>query len=344
MNLIVTADDSTGAAEAAALCADAGWPASVVPIGMELSMDGCTVVDLRSRHIVADEAQRRVRLVPATAHRVHKTDSTLRGNWAAELSAIVDTGRRVVLIPSHPLAGRVCRNGVVTVDGVPVAETAHGNDPRLPVRSSRPSESLPAAELGNAKALANWLDTASGPVAVVDAATVDEIAELVALTLSRPDVLVAGPASVVGAVARALSPGDVRALPDPALPQPVIVVCASLHPVSREQIARLEAAGVEVVASSEVRGNEPEVVATAVAERAHRRVAEMGAQSVVLVGGDTAAAFIGDHVMRVLGSLDVGVSLAEAELHGRPLRIACKNGGFGTANTLIDLVMRGRER
>jgi uncharacterized protein YgbK (DUF1537 family) len=98
------------------------------------------------------------------------------------------------------------------------------------------------------------------------------------------------------------------------------------------------------VASSEIRSEDPEAVAAEVAERAHRRVDELDAQSVVLVGGDTAAAFIGDDVMRVLGSLDVGVSLAEAELRGRPLRIACKNGGFGFANTLVDVVLKGRER
>jgi 4-hydroxythreonine-4-phosphate dehydrogenase len=343
VNLIITADDTTGAAEAAALCADAGWTASVVPAGVELSAYGCTVVDLRSRHVVADESQRRIRLVEAAAHRVHKIDSTLRGNWSYELSAMAHRGRRVLLIPAHPLAGRVCRDGVVLVDGVPVAETEHGDDPRLPVRSSRPSESLSADELGDVNALADWLDTCTGRVAVVDAATVDEITELVALTLSRPDVLLAGPASVVGAVARAWSPGDAIALPQPALPEPVVVVCASLHPVSRQQIARLVAAGVEVVASSLIRGDDAEAVAATVAERAHRRVVDADARSVVLVGGDTAAAFIGDRVLRVFGSLDVGVSLAEADLRGRPLRIACKNGGFGTPNTLVDLV-RGDAR
>jgi uncharacterized protein YgbK (DUF1537 family) len=343
VNLIVTADDSTGAMEAAALCADAGLSVVVVPYGVSVPGADCAVVDLRSRHVDAAEAQRRVRAVGTSAHQVHKIDSTLRGNWAAELSAIVDDGRRVVLIPSHPLAGRFCRDGVVMVDGVPVAETAHGNDPRLPVRSSRPSESLSADELSNVTALADWLDSAAGRVAIVDAATVDEIAELVALTLRRPDVLIAGPASVVGAVAWRLSPGQAGAPPEPPLPEPVIVVCASLHPVSREQITRLETAGVEVVASSAIRGDDPDLVAAAVAERAHRRVVDISARSVVLVGGDTAAAFIGDSVVRVFGSLDVGVSLGEAVVRGHPLRIACKNGGFGTANTLVDLV-RGSER
>ena len=48
---------------------------------------------------------------PPDARHVHKIDSTLRGNWAAELAAVVASGRRVVLIPSHPPLGRVLRRG-----------------------------------------------------------------------------------------------------------------------------------------------------------------------------------------------------------------------------------------
>jgi uncharacterized protein YgbK (DUF1537 family) len=69
-------------------------------------------------------------------------------------------------------------------------------------------------------------------------------------------------------------------------------------------------------------------------------VAEVGARSVILIGGDTAEAFIGDNVVRVFGSVDVGVSLGEARIRGTSLRVASKPGGFGTANTLVDLVNR----
>ncbi|MBK5333324.1 MAG: hypothetical protein JJD93_15210, partial [Ilumatobacteraceae bacterium] len=120
---MVTADDSTGATEAAAACADAGLTVHVVPFGIvadaHLRADGCVVVDLRSRHVTATEARRRITATTTAAHRVHKIDSTLRGNWADELAALVELGRRVVLIPSHPLAGRVCAGGVVYVNGIP---------------------------------------------------------------------------------------------------------------------------------------------------------------------------------------------------------------------------------
>ena len=63
--------------------------------------------------------------------------------------------------------------------------------------------------------------------------------------LSHDDVVIAGSASVVGAVARACVDELVGPhLPDPLLPAPVLAVCASLHPASRAQMAALADAGV----------------------------------------------------------------------------------------------------
>ncbi len=343
--LLVTADDSTGATEAAAACADAGLDVNAVPFGVQAPVPapahGCVVVDLRSRHLPPDEARRRMLETTAENHRMHKIDSTLRGNWATEIATVVEGGRRVVLIPSHPLAGRVCIGGVVYVDGVPVAESELGNDPRLPVHSSRPGESLGGVELDGSAALTEWLARSRSGAAIVDARTLAEIEQLVTIALDADDVLLAGPASVVGAVAQTTTPGNSGAhLPEPRLPKPIVVVSASLHPVSRAQIAEVERAGIDVVTSSVVRGGDSEVVAAEVAERAHRLVAERHARCVILVGGDTAEAFIGDSVVRVFGSIDVGVSLGEARIRGTLLRIASKPGGFGTANTLVDLVNR----
>ena len=343
--LMVTADDSTGATEAGAACADVGLHVYVIPIGAVpgavVPQDSCVVIDLRSRHETADEARRRITTTTTDAHRVHKIDSTLRGNWAAEVSALVDAGRRVVMIPSHPLVGRVCAGGVVYVNGVPVAESEIGNDPRLPVRSSRPSETLGGTEIAGADALETWLATASTGVAIVDAGTLADIDQLVAMALRVPDVVLVGPASVVAAVAGVWSPGGaVAALPVPHLPPPIVAVCASLHPVSRAQTARLAEAGIDVVTSSEVRTRDSGAVAVEVAGRGRQLVASRQARSVILVGGDTAEAFIGDGVVRVFGSITVGVSLGEADIDGVMLRLACKPGGFGTSNTLVNLVRR----
>ncbi len=348
--LLVTADDSTGATEAGASCADAGWTVEVVPFTAASSAAECVVVDLRSRHVPRLEARRRTIALASPVRHVHKIDSTLRGNWAAELSALVETGRRVILVPSHPPLGRVCVGGVVLVEGVPVAETEHGNDPRMPVSTSRPGDSLAAIdtasiELAGAEELAAWIAGTDQAVAIVDATTLAEIDRLVAVALNAADVVIAGPASVVGAVARACARREPSPLPHPLLPAPVIAVCASLHSASRAQMAALAGSGldVEVVMSPPDRTGDADFVALELAGRAHRLVAELEARSVVLVGGDTAAAFIGDAAVTVYGSVGVGISLGEATLGARRLRLACKPGGFGTTNTLVDLVTRGRQ-
>jgi uncharacterized protein YgbK (DUF1537 family) len=344
--LLVTADDSTGAMEAGAGCADAGLTVDVVPIGVASTVrpseSNCVVIDLRSRHASSDEARRRIMETTTVAHRVHKIDSTLRGNWSAELAALVDLGRRVVLIPSHPRAGRICAGGVVYVNGVPVAESEVGNDPRLPVISSRPSEALPSDELAGPEALAAWLKASTSGVAIVDATTLEDIDHLAAVALDTDGVVLAGPASVVGAVARIWAPiGASVEFPDPLLPGPIVIVCASLHPARRAPIAKVaETTGVEVVTSSEDRGLASEDIAAEVAERAHLIAARRHARTVILVGGDTAEAFIGDSVVRIFGSIDAGISLGDAVVRGTKLRLAGKPGGFGTANTLVDLVTR----
>ena len=108
-------------------------------------------------------------------------------------------------------------------------------------------------------------------VAIVDARTLDDIEQLVAVALNADNVVIAGSASVVGAVARACSPRNTTPqLPDPLLPKPVVAVCASLHPASREQMAALSVAGVDVVMSPDVRGGDAEAIAFEVAGRAHR--------------------------------------------------------------------------
>jgi len=110
-------------------------------------------------------------------------------------------------------------------------------------------------------------------------------------------------------------------------------------------MAALAASGldVEVVMSPGGRDGDADAVAIELAGRAHRLVGELQARTVILIGGDTAAAFIGDAAVAVYGSVGVGISLGEATLGTRRLRLACKPGGFGTTNTLVDLVTRGTQ-
>ena len=185
--------------------------------------------------------------------------------------------------------------------------------------------------------------TASAAVAVADAKTDQEVVHLVRRAVAVPGLLLAGPALVTGVLARLSAPRAERVAP-PRLPVgDVVVVRGSRHPVSRAQVeAAAGLPGVVVVEPDAEAGSDPEVVALELAVRAHDVVAATAANIVVLLGGDTADAFIGERSVRLLGSLDTGVACGEMELDGRTITVVAKPGGFGHDLTVRDLLSRRR--
>lgn len=343
----VTADDRSGAMEAAALCADSGWDALVCSwdgdrvAASARPADSVVVTDLRSRHVSGSAAVARMRAAVSRSGpvRVHKIDSTLRGNWAAELDELAHSGR-VVLIPAYPRAGRTCEAGVVMVDGVPVHQAEFGGDGRSVPLSSRPADALGATHVRDIEGLRGWIAAAPSGICVCDARSDDEIAALVATTLAAGAIVLAGPASIVGAVARELAPSP--APPALTIPSGVaVVVCGSRHPHSIAQADAVEGRpDVSVIRPPADLRSDPEIVALELAGRAHDVVAERGASLVVLLGGDTAEAFIGERVVRVRGSVGVGMALGTVPLGSDDLTIVTKPGGFGDDRVVSDLLDR----
>lgn len=366
----VTADDTTGALETAAACADLGLRATVsgagagVASGAVGSTDGSTdgvradvtVIDLRSRHL--EPLHARARLAAFVRRRaaldVHKIDSTLRGNWAAEVGALVDAGRRVVMVPAFPAAGRTCVGGVVRVDGEPVHLGAFGHDPRSPVTTSRPADSLAGAvEAADAGATAAALD-AGATIVVADAADDRALEAHVRAVHDRDDrdeVVLVGPAAVATALARrrlgasALTTRGAshivtRSSPSAVPPGRVLVVSASRHPSALEQLVRVRGRGIPVVQPPpEARPADADAVLAALADEARRQLAaDDGIGTLVVVGGDTAAAVLGDTTIDVVGTVGVGVAAGVVHLMGRRLRLITKPGGFGSADTLVDVL------
>jgi uncharacterized protein YgbK (DUF1537 family) len=218
------------------------------------------------------------------------------------------------------------------------------------------------AEVTLLAGLTTWLTSPSG-VAVVDAVDDDDIAAIVAHWTERADeIVLAGTSSVVGAAAAVVSQGD-DTLDLPPIEGPILVVCGSVHPASRRQIEfaehrgvavssiadeiasrQLERDGALVVASEIPVGDvdEPMAVAaaSALARGVHdiRRHVELGA--IVILGGDTATAVIGDADVQVLGSFGPGEAWVDAEGFDAP--IVTRSGGFGADHALVDLLERLR--
>lgn len=368
------ADDRTGALEVGGACADAGLgPVSVFADGPVDSSVPLVVVDLATRHLAGQAAAGRtiaaLGRITAGAHAL-KIDSTLRGPWAASvLAAAGALDARAVVVAALPTAGRVCVGGVVYDEGRPVGEGAAGDDARDPVGSSRPADHLRAAgatavaELDGAAALAVWLADFAGRVAVCDASTDGDLDALGATWAAVDGVVLASTAAGVAAAAgrRVTSPRSPP--PAVALVPPVLVVCGSLHAAARRQIEVLARAGAFVVvvelggnldaaaaglaagrtvvlvtptpATRPVTDDAARAMASAIAAAvAHLGTAPLG--TLVVIGGDTAAAVLGDGPRRAGGMLAPGTPWSPAE-GGGPL-VVTRSGAFGGDGALADLL------
>ena len=367
----VFADDRTGALETAGACADVGFEAIVVAHDGDAAPHvECVVVDLASRHLPSDLAAARASVAPGGA--AHKIDSSLRGNWAHELVARhAAGGMPVLVVPAFPAAGRTCRNGVVYVDGHPVAEGAARDDVRAPVRSSRPADHLrdagaPAVAELTPETVGEWLASPPEPFAVCDAADDTDLSVIGQAWARHPNVTFAGTAGSIAAAAAALAPGRDRPARRPArrptrrptrpgLSSPALVVCGSLHPVAEAQVNALVAGGARPVSVSDgagvavaaLRSGQHVVLTTgpfapdatrgassALGAVAREIIASGAASTVVVIGGDTTAAVLGNEPMRVGGTLAPGIAWC-AMPDGS--HIVTKPGGFGHTSTIVDL-------
>ncbi|HSJ90916.1 MAG TPA: four-carbon acid sugar kinase family protein [Ilumatobacter sp.] len=369
MDLVVAADDRTGAFEVAGRLADVGngpvtvtaWPN--LPDADEVSGDEAglvTVVDLASRHLSQREARHRATSLGRGARAGHKIDSALRGNWADELAGRAEQSP-VLLVPALPEFGRVCIGGEVLDHGRPVHEGSAGSDVRRRVTSSHPADLLRAAgvgivgEVADLERLAAWLADPVG-VVVADAQTDDDISRILELwESSAGDVVLAGPSSVVGR-ARV---GDLPATPLPEHRGPVLLVCGSVHPSARAQLAFLERRGTPVttladditahqladhgavVLVTEIPvGDVDEPMAIAAAASLARGVADLRSRvdiaALVVIGGDTAAAVLGGGSAVVHGT--AGPGTAWATVGDDPLPVITRSGGFGSEAALDELL------
>ena len=346
LELLISADDRTGALETGGACADRGFEVRLTTTPD--TTDDCAVIDLDSRHCAPNLAAQRI----VEAHRLdarfrcHKMDSGLRGNWPREVAALLSLGHRVGVLASFPDAGRRCHGGTVYIREVPVAESPFGRDPRNRLLSSRPVDYLHAAGCGDALADARLV--------VLDANDNDEL-HAAAIRCREEHRMLVGTTGGVGAYVATLRSRP-RSRPPP-LPRPALIVCGSLHPLSRAQISKLPCEtvgpdhdperaldalrrGEDVVLATEptsarIPDDVAESMAAVVATKAWDCLARSGAPTLIILGGDTAAAILRERTLRVLGSADTAVPYCRTE---EGLTVVTKGGGIGEAGTLAKLL------
>lgn len=255
----VVADDLTGAGDCVVQFARAGWASHLALGPASPAGDRTAVAVVTDARPLDDDAAAQATadavrdLVAAGSGRLYvKIDSTVRGSVAGQVAGALAAWREhvpgafAVVCPSYPALRRTVRDGVLLVDGVPVATTAAGRDPVTPVRESDLTALLPGAVLvaadGDARALALRLARAGAGastvvVDAVDDADLERLADAVALL--GADAVPVGSAGLAAALAPRWGGGAEPAERPRVAVERALVVLSSLNEVSLEQADEL---------------------------------------------------------------------------------------------------------
>jgi uncharacterized protein YgbK (DUF1537 family) len=269
VQLLILADDLTGALDTGIQFVRGGVPARVFPSpeppgrGPGGEEPPVLVINTGSRHLSPGEARRLIEAAlhaaPEAEYVYKKTDSTLRGHTGAELEALMAARntRRLPFVPAYPELGRITRGGVQYLQGVPVHETGMGRDPLDPVRTSF----IPELIAGESEIPVRLIlpggalppAPAEREILLFDGQTPEDLREtarrLFAAGFLRES---AGCAGFAGALQEVLPLSPPSGAGEP-LPEggPLLLVSGSLHEVSREQVRRAREGGLRTFAPGE---------------------------------------------------------------------------------------------
>jgi D-threonate/D-erythronate kinase len=266
VELLVIADDLTGACDTGAQFDGQGVPALVT---MEVDYEfnrfddkyQVIVASTESRHLSAAEAAARVETVVRRARAAgverfyKKTDSTLRGNVGAELQALLRaSGSRVLAFaPAFPRLGRFTRGGCQYVGDRLLHESVFAGDPLDPVTDSyipaiiRRQSDIPTRIIRR-DADEVLIDCRTGEWIVVFDAESDDDLRHVGERLKRERLLgaLAGSAGFAACLPHLLGLRT-HASPNLDCTARMLAVNGSLNEVSLRQAAGAEACGFAVV-------------------------------------------------------------------------------------------------
>lgn len=258
MKLLMIADDFTGALDAGVQFAKKGFSTKVLVYSKDMSFQAedadVLVVDAETRHKKSLEAYLTIfRIVKPAAesgvkYLFKKTDSALRGNIGAELTAMLDaTGKSLLsFVPAFPQINRVTVNGVHYIEGIPVDRSVFGSDPFEPVTEANVEKLIHQQCETNVQTISagHTPDVCQEKtIAVYDCAS-DEELKGIADSLKKTGSL----GLIAGCAGLAEILPDVLGWPksettQPRLPEKFLVVCGSVNPITVRQLNYAEKHG-----------------------------------------------------------------------------------------------------
>lgn len=331
LRLAIIADDLTGALDSAEPFARAG---AVVTVATSVEAAGLLpfgtsqvlAVNADSRHLppkaAAAAMARAWDLIAAWQpdFLFKKIDSRLKGNVATELDALLAASGRTAAIvaPAIPAIGRVVHGGMLTGFGI--------------------EQPLQIA------ALPSWRGEWAVPDCA-DSAAMEEVAGR--LLAGRETAIAVGSSGLAEALANALWPRSPGNSPASAQGTPadrrMVMAIGSRDPITLGQLEELSRSRQDsqiVLLRPPPGEQDPEQVATQLAQRALDIARSEGIRTLLLSGGDTAAAFVrlaGIDLLTPLHSLLPGIPAARGIADGTEYTLITKSGGFGPGDALSRL-------
>ncbi len=257
MKLAVIADDLTGALDTGIKFAGGSTQVQVWAGGLpgeHARSADVLVVDGELRHSSPEQAYRDCfdivrRVLDAGAERLYiKTDSALRGNIGPMFQAALDASgwEFAAFVPAFPQMDRITRKGIHYNGGVPIHESVFGKDPFEPVRSSQVADLFRGLKVETRlfeKGDSSTPMTGRPTVGIFDAESREDL-DRIAEKLKKAGMfqLLGGCAGFASRLSGPLGlEQDVRSLaPDE---RPLLVLCGSLNPISKDQLAFGESRG-----------------------------------------------------------------------------------------------------
>jgi len=266
IELIIIADDLTGAIEAGVLLARNNIRARILPAPdfndyrIFHETDGSALVfNTESRHIGPGEASRRVAAIAEKGVEMgvknffKKTDSTLRGNVGSELHAVMQATKqqRMAFIPAHPKLKRFTRKCFHYLDQQLLHESTFAHDPLEPMTQSYIPDILGKATncdvycIGPDEPMPQHMHEG---ILVYDCQSEEEL-KTIAELLPEKDMhrVMAGSAAMVEHLPDILNlTRSSVAVIRPA--NPVLIINGSLNKISLEQVHDAQQRGMKAVA------------------------------------------------------------------------------------------------
>ncbi|VVM86377.1 four-carbon acid sugar kinase family protein [Pseudomonas fluorescens] len=268
MRILIIADDLSGAADCAIGFASVGLQTVVTLDPLNDKADAQVIAaDTDTRRLSPPHAAERTVAAFKALHQpgqrlYKKIDSTLRGNWAAEVAALQPLAGLAIVAPAFPATGRTLRGGRVFVNGQPLETTdtwkLENADRPADVEAMLIAAGLSTAKLdletlrGNEKALAQHIAEVarSGTQAlIVDAQTEDDLLTLARLTASMEQPLFwIGSGGLAREIASLPDFSEVRfTATEPTAQEksqaPILILVGSLSGVCERQCALLKERG-----------------------------------------------------------------------------------------------------